>query len=225
MAVHTAEPVTVTVARRVTPGHEREFEKWADGILRAASTWRGFLGGGVLRPPSAGQDWHIVYRFATEADLQRWECSPERARWLSRVEDVMDERGVHRTSGLETWFELPGRTAPAPPRWKMALVTYLAIVPLVLAMNVFVLPHLAAWPMLARTLVFSATLTTLNDVGRHAEDDEDVPWLPVRRAVTPPAHVTVQPSAVRCRCGLGGARAAVTTWVHDQAWGMPDVRR
>ncbi len=43
----------------------------------------------------------------------------------------------------------------------MALVTYLAIVPLVLAMNVFVLPHLAAWPMLARTLVFSATLTTL----------------------------------------------------------------
>ena len=26
---------------------------------------------------------------------------------------------MHRVSGLETWFSLPGRTAPAPPKWKM----------------------------------------------------------------------------------------------------------
>jgi uncharacterized protein len=26
-------------------------------------------------------------------------------------------------SGLETWFALPGRTAPAPPRWKMFVVS------------------------------------------------------------------------------------------------------
>lgn len=156
-----ADPVTVTVARQVAPGHEPEFETWADGILRAASRCRGFLGGGLLRPPAAGQDWHIVYRFASVGDLMRWEASNERAEWLSRAEDLMDERGVQRTTGLETWFELPGRTAPAPPRWKMATVTLLAIVPLVLLMNVLVLPHLGGFPLLARTLVFSGTLTTL----------------------------------------------------------------
>ncbi len=155
------EPVTVTVARRVVPGHEAEFERWADGIFGAASRFRGFLGGGTLRPPCVGQDWHLVYRFSSETDLRRWEESPQRAEWLRRGDGLMDERGVHRTTGLETWFELPGRTAPAPAKWKMALVTLTAIVPLVLMMNVLVLPHLQGWPMVARTLVFSGTLTSL----------------------------------------------------------------
>ena len=43
----------------------------------------------------------------------------------------------------------------------MALVTLAAIVPLVLLMNVLVLPQLSGWPLVARTLVFSGTLTTL----------------------------------------------------------------
>ncbi len=155
------DPVTVTVARRVIPGHEAEFERWARGIFGAAARFRGFLGSGVLRPPSAGQDWHLVYRFASETDLCRWEESPQRAEWLRRGDGLMDERGVHRTTGLETWFELPGRTVPAPPKWKMALVTLAAIIPLVLTMNVFVLPHVEGWPLIARTLVFSGTLTSL----------------------------------------------------------------
>ena len=36
---------------------------------------------------------------------------------------------MQRVSGLETWFELPGRTAPAPPRWKMFLVSLVGHLP------------------------------------------------------------------------------------------------
>jgi antibiotic biosynthesis monooxygenase (ABM) superfamily enzyme len=43
----------------------------------------------------------------------------------------------------------------------MALVTLLAIVPLVLLMNLLVLPHIAGWPLVLRTLLFSGTLTGL----------------------------------------------------------------
>lgn len=110
--------VTVTVARRVAPGRERDFERWVDGLLHVAETFPGFLGGGILRPPASGQDWHVVYRFASKDALSEWEASPVRAEWLRRADDVMSETGVTRTSGLETWFSLPGRTAPAPPRWK-----------------------------------------------------------------------------------------------------------
>jgi antibiotic biosynthesis monooxygenase (ABM) superfamily enzyme len=155
------EPVTVTVARRVAPGREQEFEKWYDGIIAAASRFPGFLGSGILRPNEAGQDWHVVYRFTDDAALQRWESSPERTGWLDRAQEFAEDTRVQRVSGLETWFALPGRTAPAPPRWKMAAVTLLAIVPLVLAMNRLVLPELTGWPLIARTLVFSGTLTTL----------------------------------------------------------------
>ena len=155
-------PVTVTVARRVTPGREREFEDWYDGIIGAAARHPGFLGAGFLRPHRMGEDWHVVYRFADAAALRGWEASGERARWLREVDDLIEEEtGVQRVSGLETWFAMPGRTAPAPARWKMFLVTLAAIVPLVLLMNVAVLPAITDWPLVVRTLVFAGTLTAL----------------------------------------------------------------
>jgi antibiotic biosynthesis monooxygenase (ABM) superfamily enzyme len=156
-----AEPVTVTVARRVAVGREGEFEQWYDGIIGSASRFPGFLGSGVLRPHTVEQDWHVVYRFADPQALERWETSPERAEWLRKADDLARETGVARVSGLETWFALPGLTAPAPPRWKMFLVTLTAIVPLVLLMNLTVLPLLSDWPLVARTLVFSGSLTGL----------------------------------------------------------------
>jgi antibiotic biosynthesis monooxygenase (ABM) superfamily enzyme len=157
----TAEPVTVTVARRVAVGREQDFERWYDGIIATASRFPGFLGSGVLRPNTSEQDWHVVYRFTDPSSLERWETSTERAGWLREADDLARETGVARVSGLETWFSLPGRTAPAPPRWKMFLVTLVAIVPLVLLMNVFVLPMLSSWPLVARVLVFSGSLTGL----------------------------------------------------------------
>lgn len=156
-----AQPVTVTVARQVAAGREREFEDWYGGIIAAASRFPGFLGAGILRPHTADADWHVVYRFADPTALQRWETSEERAGWLRKAENLVEETGVSHVTGLETWFALPGRTAPAPPRWKMALITLLAIVPLVLLMNLTMLPLLSGWPLIGRTLVFSGTLTGL----------------------------------------------------------------
>jgi uncharacterized protein len=159
------EPVTVTVARKVAPGREAQFEDWYEGIISCASRFPGFLGSGILRPKEASGgdagDWHVLYRFADAPSLQRWEASAERAKWLRRVDEFVEETGVSRVSGLETWFAMPGRTAPAPPKWKMFVVTLLAIVPLVLLMNILVLPLLAGWWLIARTLVFSGTLTVL----------------------------------------------------------------
>jgi uncharacterized protein len=152
------EPVTVTVARRVAPGREADFERWYDGIIAAASTFPGFLGAGALRPHRAGQDWHVVYRFCSPAALRRWEESTQRREWLERGEHLMAETGVQRVTGLETWFALPGRTAPAPPRWKMALLTLAAIYPLALVINVLVLPRLVAWPVALRVLALGLLL-------------------------------------------------------------------
>ena len=40
-------------------------------------------------------------------------------------------------SGLDTWFTLPDMPAPVkpPPKWKMALVTWLALFPMVIALS------------------------------------------------------------------------------------------
>jgi len=160
-ADHDARTVTVTVARRIASGRERDFERWVDGLLHVAETFPGFLGGGILRPPASGQDWHVVYRFTSNDALREWEASPVRAEWLRRADDVMSETGVTRTSGLETWFALPGRTAPTPPRWKMALVTVSAVLPLALPFNLFVAPLVEGWPLVARVALLSVLLVTL----------------------------------------------------------------
>lgn len=154
------QPVTVTVARRVAPGREREFEDWYDGIISCAARFPGFLGAGILRPTGVGQDWHVVYRFADAPSLARWEQSPEREEWLRKA-DFFEQTGINRVSGLETWFAMPGRTAAAPPKWKMALVTLLAIVPLVVLMNAVLPPLIGGWPSLLQTVAFAAILTAL----------------------------------------------------------------
>ena len=159
------EPVTLTVERRVARGREREFEDWARGALSAASRWDGFLGGGLLRPGPTHREWHLVYRFATPRALAAWEGSAERRRWLDRLPELAEETGKHRVTGLETWFELPGRTAPAPPRWKMAIVTWLGVVPLSTFFGLVVSPLVAGLPTVVRILVlptiFVPTMTWL----------------------------------------------------------------
>ena len=71
------EPVTVTVARRVAPGREAEFEAWAADLTVAGARFPGFLGAGLLRPGHAGGEWHVVYRFDSASHLEVWERSPD----------------------------------------------------------------------------------------------------------------------------------------------------
>ena len=123
----TREPVTVTVARRVAVGREDDFEAWSDELTALATRFPGFLGAGMLRPSHVGDPWHVVFRFDSAGHLREWEHSAERAAWLEHGEHLVESTDMHRVSGLETWFSLPGRTAPAPPKWKMFLVSGTAI--------------------------------------------------------------------------------------------------
>jgi antibiotic biosynthesis monooxygenase (ABM) superfamily enzyme len=154
-----AEPVTVTIARRVAPGRETEFAAWSDRLTSAASVFPGFLGAGMLRPNHVGEPWHVVFRFDSDVHLGEWEVSPERARLLAAGEELVHSTDVQRVTGLETWFELPGRTAPAPPRWKMFLVSVAGIYTLQLVLNLVLEPvHLAP---AVRVLLIAVAVTAL----------------------------------------------------------------
>jgi antibiotic biosynthesis monooxygenase (ABM) superfamily enzyme len=160
-ASSASEPVTVTIARRVAPGREADFEQWAEQLTRAASSFPGFLGYGLLRPTHVGDDWHAVFRFDSAENLRRWEGSPARAKMLAQAGDFMRTTGVQRVSGLETWFNLPGRTAPAPPRWKMFLVSGIAIYALSLMLNLLAGVLIEWWPLPLRLAPVSFGTTAL----------------------------------------------------------------
>jgi antibiotic biosynthesis monooxygenase (ABM) superfamily enzyme len=151
--------MTVTVARRVAPGRETEFEDWAARLTAAAARFPGFLGAGLLRPGHVGQDWHIVYRFDSAEHLAAWERSMVRARLLAMGEDLMQTVGVQRISGLETWFSVPGRTAPAPPRWKMFAISVVGIYLLQMVVNVGLGWLARPWPLAVRLALFVSIVT------------------------------------------------------------------
>jgi uncharacterized protein len=151
----------VTIARSVAPGREGEFEDWSAALTGAASRWPGFLGAGLLRPGHVGEPWHVVFRFATAADLAAWDSSPERAEILAAGEPLVHATDVHRVSGLETWFALPGRTAPAPPRWKMFLVSAVAIYLLNILLTAVYGGFIAGWPPVVRVALVSVPVTAL----------------------------------------------------------------
>ena len=156
-------PTTGVASRRVKRGREKEFEAWVPGILGAAREFPGYLGSDVLRPSDPGDDeYSIVYRFDHASNLRRWEESEERRRWLDRAAPLVREEKVRRLTGLETWFTLPAkRGEPAPPRYKMAVITWLAVFPLATVIFLILQPLLGGAPSVLRTLVFTLIMVTL----------------------------------------------------------------
>jgi uncharacterized protein len=157
-----AGPVTATVTRRIKPGHEDAYEEFLAGISGAAKAFPGYLGDEVFRPAgSTGGEYRVVYRFDSSAHLRGWLESRERAAWLERAEPHV--AGPMRTqflTGLESWFTLPTQPgAPVPPPYKMAILTWVTIFPLITLVVVVSAPLIGSLPIVPRLAV--TTLVTV----------------------------------------------------------------
>jgi antibiotic biosynthesis monooxygenase (ABM) superfamily enzyme len=157
-------PVTAVASRRVKPNREGEFEEWTSGILSAARGFPGYLGSNVVRPNSSEDDeYQIVFKFDHASTLKRWEESEEHRHWLHKSEDLIkEEPDIRILTGLETWFTLPSREGdPPPPRYKMAIVTWLAVFPLATTVFVVLDPLIGGVHAILRTLVFTLIMVSL----------------------------------------------------------------
>ena len=157
-------PVTTTVTRQVKPGHEAAYEQFLDGIIAAASRFPGHLGAEVFRPQTAAAgEYRVVYRFDTAQHLHAWLGSAEHAAWLERAEPhAIGPLRRQVLTGLEAWFTLPTQPGlPPPPRYKMALVTWVTIFPLITLVVVATAPLLGRLPLVARLAVTTGVTVPL----------------------------------------------------------------
>ena len=154
-------PVTVSMARRVRPGREADFERSLEDILPTARRFPGHLGVNIFRPSAPGQaDYVVIFTFDHVSNLRRWEQSEERNGWYERIAPLVEgEPRRQVVTGLETWFTLPGqRTITPPPRHKMVVITWLAVYPLITAIFLFGGPLLLQLPLPLRTLLMTAVM-------------------------------------------------------------------
>ena len=74
-----------------------------------------------------------------------------------------DDKGAPRTvSGMETWCRAPsGAATVAPPRWKMAVASGIAVLPVSLVANGVLGPLLGALPLPVRAALFAVLFSTV----------------------------------------------------------------
>lgn len=147
-------PVKIVLTRRPKPGVREPFEAWVKELLVLAARTSVLEGSSVLT--ASDGECFILLRFADARAQASFESSPLVREHLARGESIATTSDVvQRSTGLETWFTLPGTAArdAAPPRWKMALVTWFALLPLVIALD-FVIP--ASVPFLPKIALSTA---------------------------------------------------------------------
>lgn len=155
------DPVTVVFTWDVRPGRERAFEEWAHDLHTEAATFPGHMGATWLRAEGLRNRYYTVLTFADDERLSGWLDSAERRERLDRLGEIATAHRQQSTTGLETWFSLPGEAVPAPPRWKMVLVTFAAVYPLSLVFQSLLAPPTQEWPLPLRALAFPVIMVPL----------------------------------------------------------------
>jgi antibiotic biosynthesis monooxygenase (ABM) superfamily enzyme len=161
--MNTDNTVTRVVRRKAKPGCMQAYEELVKGMLEASSRFPGYLGATVIPPhtDTDEEEYQIIQRFATQADLNRWDQSSERAMWHERIHPIADDTPIYRlVSALDVWFHPERHRAPAP-RWKMTTVSWLGIFPTVALCLGVIAPLLASWPFLLRTAMITALVAVL----------------------------------------------------------------
>jgi len=147
-----AQPVTVVITRRVQAGREADYEAWLSRLQAEGRSLPGYLGVTTQRPaPGGPREYVSAIRFATLADLRRFETGGLHRRAMVEVADLVEADAVwQELTGLEFWFTPPpGTVVPQPSRPRMALLMIVVVFTLVLSLGALVnaLAALSPWPL------------------------------------------------------------------------------
>lgn len=123
--------VTTVIYQRVKEGDLDQYRQWQPRITKACSQFEGYLDTQLVEPGIVTQDGNefvLVFRFASEELLKIWIDSDTRKKLLEEAESfTVGQPKIAFFTGLEHWFSQGG----GPARYKMTIVTFLSIWPLV----------------------------------------------------------------------------------------------
>jgi hypothetical protein len=114
----------------------------------------------LVPPPNSDvREYGILRTFANEQERDAFYISPMFKAFDERVRPLTEGGPLHRQlTGLEAWFR---STQNPPPLWKMAIATYLGVVPVIMALSLTLGPLLRSWNFILNNLVFNAFVVAL----------------------------------------------------------------
>jgi len=133
-------PVSAVISTRIKPGQEVAYRAWEQRIAAAQAKARGFQGYRLEQPiPGVQDDWVVILRFDTDANLQAWLDSPERHALLNEAGTFTEEfhTRIART-GFDQWFPVEGGAVSPPAPWKANMLVLALLYPIVFLFGAWV---------------------------------------------------------------------------------------
>lgn len=122
--------LTVVVRRTVQPGRESAFEEAMQTFIAETACFAGSEAFHVVRPTPPSREYLILHRFSNFEARRAFVATESYAAWMNRLRELCEaDPEIEEHAGIALWFTQPS-THRAPPRWKMALVTFLGVYPL-----------------------------------------------------------------------------------------------
>lgn len=142
-------------------GKERQWEQAIGELIHTSMSFPGHQGSIVLKPESADEPhYRVITRFDTLENMRRWYESDERHEKVSHLEPFEQQPAeIQRLTGFETWFTPPDAAAPlvrTPPKYKMAVVIWIAVYVTVLPLIAVLKPLTASLPPLVASAILAA---------------------------------------------------------------------
>jgi antibiotic biosynthesis monooxygenase (ABM) superfamily enzyme len=154
-----SDEAMIVVSRRIKAGREKEYSDWLRRVIESANKFPGYRGVTTLAPQGFDSDVrYLIWRFDNQKNLENWEKSDVRNEFIEEVKNYAEQH-YEKASGMETWFSLPDmHRVVAPPRWKMFLVTLLAVYVVSLVARYSLTPFIGSWPLDVTSLIYGAIL-------------------------------------------------------------------
>jgi len=148
--------VAVIVTRVLAKGREDDFRAWSDAVDADAARATGHCGG--IRLEQTGGLFHTLQRFSSRDALDAWQASDAYGR-LMRDGDRFSTPRTQQVEGAHAVARLP--SDGDGPKWKLFLMSWIGVLPLVLVFNGAVQMLPAQPPWYARAVLQSCFLVAL----------------------------------------------------------------
>jgi len=157
---HTA--ITTVVRHFIKSDKRKDFENWTKKISAIAKQFKGFEGLQLIPPPTGNKEYIILFKFSSIPALEKWMDSEERQKEVIKLKALSEkEMMLGQIEGIDFWFEAPEKKAAAPLKWKMSLLTWLAVFPGVVLLSKLYHGLFPDFPGMLLTLFVTLTLVPL----------------------------------------------------------------
>jgi len=161
--IHENE-VTSVICRNIKPGLEKDYDNWLKRYPALQKSTPGYRSITIIIPGEGKPSYrYIIRKFDNKANMEKWDSSKETLKLIDEA-NKYSTRHYETSTGLETWFTLPGLNTLSqspPPRWKMAIVIFFAAYIISIASRYLLSPFIGEWPHFANTAIFSVILVVL----------------------------------------------------------------